>query len=71
MVVAEPDGPNGAVVVVGTDPVPPSAGSEVDVAGNDEVVVVVVARGLRVVDVVGLVDGVSVVDVAGGRVTVV
>jgi len=73
MVVADPLWPAGAVavvvvvVVVGAASVPPT-GTELDGAGNDSVVV---APGLVVAGVVGLVDGVLVVDVTRGRATVV
>jgi len=59
-----------AVVVVKS--VAPTAGPDVDVDGNDNDDVVVADGGVAVVDVAGLVEGVSaVVVVTGRRATVV
>ena len=67
--VAGTDWPTGGLVVVDVESVLATAGADVEVELNNDVVVV--DRGLLVVDVVLSVDRVSVVEVERGRVTVV
>jgi hypothetical protein len=69
VVVAGPDWPTGGLVVVDVESVLATAGADVEVELNNDVVLV--DRGLLVVDVVRSVDRVSVVEVERGRVTVV